>query len=83
MSRRDGREVTSAEAHSDLGHEGIQVAVTNRQTAMIAQEGREVTCAEAHSDLAHAGICASVTNRQTAMSRQEGREWLKGQSKMK
>ena len=33
------------------GHAGIQVAVTNRQTAMIAREGREVTLAEAHTSL--------------------------------
>ena len=64
---------TSAEAHSDLGHDGIRAAVTNRQTAMIAREGREVTRAEAESSLGHDGIRAAVTNRQTAMIAQ-GRE---------
>ena len=49
MSAREGRQVTRAEAHSDLGHAGIQVAVTNRQIAMSAREGRQVTRSEAHS----------------------------------
>ena len=51
MSAREGRQVTRAEAHSDLGHEGISVAVTNRQIAMSAREGRQVTRSEAHFNL--------------------------------
>jgi hypothetical protein len=47
---------------------GIQVAVTNRQTAMSARLGRPVTRAEAHIDLSLSGTNAAVTNRQTAMS---------------
>ena len=53
---------------------GIQVAVTNRQTAMSARLGREVTREEAHSSLGHDGIRVAVTNRQTAMSARDGRE---------
>jgi len=56
------------------GHSGIQVAVTNRQTEMIARLGRQVTRAEAHSSLGHDGMRAAVTNRQTEMSEREGRQ---------
>jgi hypothetical protein len=51
VSFQSSREVTGSEGKSRGGKKGIQQAVTNRQTEMIAREGREVTRVEAHSSL--------------------------------
>jgi hypothetical protein len=73
MIAQEGRQVTLAEAHSSLGHDGILAAVTNRQTAMIAQEGRPVTLAKAHSDLSSYGGQRRMATQGLPSERRGGR----------
>ena len=49
------RVMTPEEAHSSLGTDGINRAVTNCQAAMSSELGREVTRAEAHSSWSRDG----------------------------